>query len=80
MDNLKKKEDEQLLNHARKTWERILNQTRDAFCRNAVLGLKEVKTLFGKVVDYKLTASGCQNPKRNGSKFCQSCADKFKNK
>jgi len=61
---------------------RIAQQISKKCCVNAAYASSEVKISDDgesyQIIDIKL--SGCEGEKRNGSKFCQKCADEHHSK
>ena len=64
----------------REFYEKIKRKTERAFCKNAIVGIKQTKNDTKKhIYDFKITSEGCEKQRRHGSKWCQECSDKHNN-
>ena len=57
-----------------------MNKEKNSTCKNGkfILAAKEVDVVKLQY-DFSYQNTGCTNPRRNGSAWCQDCSDKFKN-
>jgi hypothetical protein len=58
---------------------KVLSSLTQTHCKNGVWALEEVESKHPTTVYEFLSkhVSGCKNPRRNGSAYCQTCADAY---